>query len=153
MQLLLALYAEGPSDMRFLPQIIRGTAQDITGQYRPVEVLDLTIISKKRGTREECILHAARDAYGCHALIVHSDADDGTPDRAYKERILPGFNLVSRSTENVCQDLIPIIPVQMIEAWMLADHNALRRSIGTGIRPENLGLPAKPVLVEQDANP
>lgn len=125
MQLLLALYAEGPSDNRFLPPIIQGTAQDITAQHGPIDVLDLTIISKKQGTREECILRAAREACGCHALIVHSDADDGTPDRAYEERILPGFNLVSQSIEKVCKDLIPIIPVQMIEAWMLADHNAL----------------------------
>jgi len=52
-----------------------------------------------------------------------------------------------------CKELIPIIPVQMVEAWMLADHDALRSSIGTKMSPEDLGLPARPALVERDANP
>ena len=153
MQLLLALYAEGPSDTRFLPLIIQRVARSITAPHRLVGVLDLTIISKKQGIREECIVFAARDAYGCHALIVHSDADDKSSERARKERIEPGFNQVLHSSEDVCKDLIPIIPVQMIEAWMLADHNALREAIGTNMSAQTLGLPARPALVERDANP
>ncbi len=154
MQLLLALYAEGPSDTRFLPIIIQRTARSITGQHRSIDVLDLTIISKKQGACEECILHAARDAYGCHALIVHSDADDKTSVRAHKERIQPGFDLVLKfkSSEEVCEHLIPLIPVQMTEAWMLADGEALLDVIGANRGPQDLRLP-KASEVERDANP
>jgi hypothetical protein len=153
--LVLALYVEGPSDAHFLPAIIQRTAKNLIDQYRQdIDVSEPIVISiEKQRKREDCILNAAKEACGFHALIVHSDADDKTPDRAYKERIEPGFNRVLYSTEKVCKELIPVIPVQMIEAWMLADYNALRGTIGTNASSEKLGLPARPALVERDANP
>jgi hypothetical protein len=55
MQLLLALYAEGPSDNRFLPLIIERTAQNIIDQYRlrgqheDIDLSGVKIISKQQG--------------------------------------------------------------------------------------------------------
>jgi hypothetical protein len=154
--LVLALYAEGPTDTRFLPPIIQRTAERIIAQYGQdiIDVLEPVIVAKQQAKRrEECILGAAREACGYHALIVHSDADHRLPDLARSQRIQPGFDRVSQSNEKICKHLIPIIPVQMIEAWMLADHTALRETIGTDISPEKLGLPSRPALVELDANP
>ena len=153
--LVLGLYAEGSTDTRFLSPLIQRTAEKILGQYglKVVDVADPIIIPKKRGRQEENILQAALDAYGFHALLVHADADYGTRERALQERIQPGFNLVSRSIQEVCKDLIPIIPVRMTEAWMIADPDTLCKVIGTDIKPENSGLPSRAVLVEQDANP
>ena len=153
--LVLGLYAEGSTDTRFLSPLIQRTAEKILGQYglKVVDVADPIIIPKKRGRQEENILQAALDAYGFHALLVHADADYGTRERALQERIQPGFNLVSRSIQEVCKDLIPIIPVRMTEAWMIADVTTLCEIIGTDIRPENSGLPNRSSLVEQDANP
>jgi len=154
--LVLALYAEGPSDARFLPPIIQRTAESIIAQYGQdtVDVLEPIIIPNQQNRRrEDCILGAAHEARGYHALIVHSDADSENTNLARSQRIQPGFDLVSHSNEKVCKHLIPLIPVHMIEAWMLADHIALRATIGTDISPENLGLPSRPALVELDANP
>jgi hypothetical protein len=154
--LLLALYAEGSTDARFLPPIIRRTAEKIIAQHGQgfADVSEPMIVPKQQDRRrEDGILSAAYHVYGYHVLIVHSDADDRTPDRALSERIQPGFKLVSRTNGEVCKHLIPVIPVQMIEAWMLADHNALRTIIETDMSPKNLGLPSKPAEVERDANP
>lgn len=153
--LVLALYAEGPSDTRFLPPIIYRTSESIINQVgqRVVDISEPIIVPKKQGSREECIFEASRYASGCHALVVHSDADHRTPDRALRERIQPGFNRVHSSSENVCKNLIPVIPVQMIEAWMLADPETLREVIGTDISTQNLGLPNKAAQVEFDSDP
>lgn len=154
--LVLALYPEGSTDARFLPPIIRRTAERIITQHGQdiVDVSEPMIVPRQQDQRREhCILRAARHVYGCHALIVHSDADDKTSDRAMSERIQPGFDLVSHTNEDVCKHLIPVIPVRMVEAWMLADHLALREVIGTDISPQNLGLPNRPAEVERDADP
>jgi Domain of unknown function (DUF4276) len=154
--LVLALFAEGASDNRFLPPIILRTAEELIAKYGQdtVDVLEPVIVPKPRDEhRHDCILAAARYACGYHALVVHSDADDRTSERAKAQRIQPGFDLVSSTEEMVCKHLIPIIPVQMVEAWMLADDIALREIIGTEMSPQNLGLPSRPALVEIDANP
>lgn len=157
--LALALYAEGRTDERFLPIVIQRTAERILYQRgrKPVDVfgpvvLNHNIVRTFKG-RAECILEAARRSAGYHALIVHADADHPSPDRAAIERIQPGFDLVHRAKESVCHQLLPIIPVQMTEAWMLADPEALRQVIGTNLETQALGLPAQAHLVESDTNP
>ena len=154
--LVLALYAEGPTDNHFLPSIIQRTAERIINYYGRdiVDVLEPIIVPKQTGKNHAvCILSAARYAHGYDALIVHADADDRSSDAAKLHRIEPGFNLVFKTNADVCKNLLPLIPVQMIESWMLADHTALREVIGTDLSPENLGLPSRPALVEFDANP
>lgn len=153
--LVLALYAEGSSDTRFLPPIIQRTAENIINLYgeRIVDVSDPIVISKKQGRQEDCILQASKEASDYHALIVHADADNRTTERALRERIQPGFDLVKNYTNGVCKDLVPLIPVQMIEAWMLADIGTLCEVVGTNINPRDVGLPGRAALVEQYANP
>ena len=158
MELSLALYAEGPSDNCFLPLIIERTTRNIIDQrwprdqYERIALSGVKIIPKQRGKRDVCILSAAREACKNNALNVHSDADDKTTHRAQKERIQPGFDLVLKSTEKVCEHLIPLIPVQMTEAWMLADREALLYAIGVFGKPQGLRLP-NASEVERDANP
>ncbi len=162
-QLVLALYVEGPSDKRFLPIIIQRTCEEILAQRgrASVEVLEPLVLNQNKyrqfSTREECIVQAARDAAGCHALIVHADADDSTTERALTERFQPGYDLVQRlktqSNEQMCEHLLAIIPVRMIEAWLLADAQALSQVIGTKLDAVSLGLPTKAKSVESDPNP
>lgn len=132
--LVMGLFVEGPTDNRFLPVIIQRTTEQILLQYDRAEVIVLEpIIMKKHqdsGHRDEGILRAARDAYGFHALIVHADADGPTRDEAMRYRFEPGNRLVQACTENVCKDILPIIPVRMIEAWMLADFEQFQNALG-----------------------
>lgn len=71
------------------------------------------------------------------------------------ERIQPGFDLVqqAQTKDRVCNQLVPIIPIQMTEAWMLADPETLRTIIGTDIQVQMLGLPGRAQQVESDSDP
>lgn len=103
--------------------------------------------------RDESILQAARDACGYHTLIVHADADGPTQDEAIRYRFEPGNRLVQACTENICKDILPIIPVRMIEAWMLADTDQFRKALGTTMSQQVLGLHSKAKHVESYHNP
>jgi Domain of unknown function (DUF4276) len=157
MRLALALYGEGNTDDRFLTLIIQRTSRMILAEYRKSNVsvasVEAVKLFEKKQTREENILQAARQASRYQALIIHSDADYPSYHKALKERILPGFHLVQRSTEGVCEKLIPIIPIQAIEAWMLADYEVLCAEIRTDLSAQELGIPEKAKQVESISKP
>ncbi|MDQ2810005.1 MAG: DUF4276 family protein [Chloroflexota bacterium] len=144
--LTLALYAEGVTDTGFLPVLIQRTVQQLlaergrqTTDVSEPFVIDGNVHALPR--QAERILAAARHAAGYHALLIHADADHPQPDRALRERVQPGIDLVQHSTEAVCRHLVPIVPVQTTEAWMLVDPDALRAVIGTAATNADLGLP------------
>ncbi len=155
--LVMGLYVEGPTDNRFLPVIIQRTAEHILLQCDRAEVTVLEPISIKKHPdilhRDESILQAARDAYGYHTLIVHADADGPTRDEAIRYRFEPGNSLAQACTENICKDILPIIPVRMIEAWMLADTDQFRKALGTTMSRQVLGLHSKAKHVESYHDP
>lgn len=151
----LALYCEGTTDNRFLPSVIIRTSRRILDKHQRnnIRVLPIQLIQVKKKKRPESILQAAREATGYHALIVHADADHPNADRARCQRFEPGYKLVKQTGENVCKDLLPIIPVQAIEAWMLADYELLLAEIGTKMKVDELGIPTKAGQVESISKP
>lgn len=153
--LVLALYAEGPTDERFLPIVIQRTVQHIVAERgrTVIDVLEPMLIRIRRDIngQDERILEAARQTSGYHALVIHADADHPTPERALTERIQPGMQLVQRA--GIDHHLIPLIPVQMIEAWLLADPEALRQIIGTNMTAQELQIPGHAHQVESDPAP
>lgn len=154
-RLSLALYCEGSTDNRFLPPIIEKTARSILDEHRQNHVAVSTpgLITVNRRNRAESILQAAREAFGYHALIVHADADHPQPHQARIERFDPGFRCVQGATGNLCKCLLPIIPVQAIEAWIMADCERLMSLIGTNLHPIDLGIPEHTSQVEAIASP
>ncbi len=155
--LVLALYVEGRSDERFLPIIVQRTVERILMNHSQsdIDVLPPLVLEPPRDTKEraERILVVARQARGYHILIIHADADHPTPEKARHERIQPGFELVRQTKDGVCNHLVAIIPVRMIEAWMLADGQALQKVIGTDLDAESLGIPKQPQQVEAIIQP
>lgn len=151
----LALYCEGPTDQRFFPILIQRASRYVLAQHEQhlVEVLPVDIINTNAYTLEERILQAASLAAGYHALIVHTDADNPTPEKALQERFYPGYELILQCTKSVCKDLLPIIPVYMTEAWMLADHEKLRKFLRTDLSLRNLGLSERAKQVESYRDP
>ena len=151
----LALYCEGSTDKRFLTPVITKTSREVLNTYQQIqiEVLPIHIIETEKRRQREAILSAARQARGYHALIIHADADDPEPYKARSERFEPGYALVQQVQEDICKDLLPIIPVQAIKAWMLADHELLLEEIGTRMRPDELNIPTKANLVEAISKP
>lgn len=157
--LVTALYAEGPTDQRFLPLIIQRTVVQILTQrgYTTVDVLEpMPVSPSNRGKRDLAILEVARQVHGYHLLFVHADADAPSSVSALQHRIMPGVALVHSAHqcgEAVCIDLVPVVPVQMTEAWMLVDSKALLDIMGSSLLPPQLGIPTKPHHVEQIADP
>lgn len=165
----LALYTEGPTDgdtdkgFDFLPQIIRRTTESILLQYgQSSSEIDVLLpyfrCNKPTGVtaHDQCILYVAREIAGYHALIIHSDSDDRGYKQTIVERFQPGKDLVlaaKNMREEICTDLVPIIPVRMTEAWMLADPEALRIVLGTQMEASTLGAPLKAKLVEGELEP
>ncbi len=124
---------------------------------RSVDVLEPIILdAQPKSARSENILLVARQARGYHLLFVHADADARLPARAMRERIVPGFQAVQDARnlgESVCGHLIPVVPVQMTEAWMLADGDTLCEIIGATHSAQDLNIPARSGLVEAIADP
>lgn len=150
----LALSVEGRVDERFLPIIVRRTAEQILAP-REIDVLEPIVLPRdlpKRAGAVRLILAAARQAEGFHALLVHTDADDLAWEEAQRQRIEPGFACVQSSSRGVCRNLVPVIPVRMVEAWMIADPEAVRQELGTDWPDDKLRLPPLH-QVELHANP
>lgn len=131
-----ALYAEGRSDERFLPILLQRILAELLNWRSPrvVDVVEPFVLRPSRlPSREEAIFAAAQQSAGYHILFVHSDADDPSIERAYAQRIEPGLSLVQSAYHAgvmVCRCVVPAIPVQMVEAWMLADTEALCATVG-----------------------
>ncbi len=157
--LILALFVEEATDERFLPIIVRRTAEALLAARGRISVAVLDPLAINHGIKrrfnaqEERIVEAARIARGYHALLIHADADDATRDRALNERFLLGFERVKALNEGVCDVLVPVIPICMVEAWMLADPDALRVVVGTKIDAQELGLPLTARDIESDRHP
>ncbi len=157
----LALFYEGNSDRHFLPTLIYRTVDKIRKGRTPYEldIYDVEVVNEwsglpsLSGAYRNRVLEGARRAFGYDALVIHRDADSSGRNAALDRYIEPAKALVNGSQEAVCKTLIPIIPIRSIEAWMLADANALHTVTETNIRPEQLGLPATPQQVESVHKP
>jgi hypothetical protein len=160
--LFLAVYAEGRTDERFLPVLVQRTAERLLTRrgVEPVDVFEPVIVVDDLGgklpTREECIVEAAQRAANYHALVVHADADDRARDAAIAERFEPGaarVQEVAKQGVKVCGQLLPVIPVRMVEAWMIADPDALDATIGPGFSTPLRARAEPPRLVEAVSDP
>jgi hypothetical protein len=159
-QLVTALFVEGRTDERFLPVLVQRTAEDILINRGRVEtdVLEPIIVRPQHPWQDhaERMLVLAQENTGYHALIIHNDADYPTIHRALAERFQPGLNRIENAIAqglNACRIVLPLIPIQMVEAWMMADPLALHQLIGSRLRVEDLELPLHPHQVESIPNP
>lgn len=147
----LALYSEGSTDDRFLPLIIVRTAQRILKQYQKhnLQILPVKpIYARKQRDRSRSLLEAARIASEHQILIAHSDSDARGLDQTRQQLFLPGSELVQQQQHGVCKCLVPLIPIQAVESWMLADYRLLLEEIGTRKKAGDLHIPEKAHLVE-----
>ncbi|NNJ12764.1 DUF4276 family protein [Chloroflexales bacterium ZM16-3] len=156
----MALAVEGPTDERFFQPLLQRTADDLLRQrgIGTTDVLDPVVrrFPPDIATQAEGILWLAQQFAGSQALAIHMDADAPSVERAMRERYTPGLLLVEAARAagtDVCRHLIPLIPVRMLESWMLADGLTLCAIIGTDEDTQSLGLPAVPHQVERIPEP
>ena len=153
----LALYAEGPSDYRFLcPLLLRLCEEACSSATQPVDIGDVLAlgdpIERADGSRADRIAQAAVDAAPAwNVLFVHADADSDAV-AAMRDRVLPGLSRLMTSGLARAEG-VAVVPVRVTEAWTLADGDALRAVFGTILGDDQLGLAAHGRGVEQLTDP
>jgi hypothetical protein len=143
------LFTEGTTDIRFLESIVKKTLDDIAfdckGQVE-TEVLTIKINKKKLGFVDQ-VSTASKTSmmdYGISILCVHTDADNNLP-RIIETKVNPAIQNIETSPESTyCKTIVFIIPVQMVESWMLADKNLFKSEINTNYSDNELGIANNP---------
>lgn len=149
--LTIAYSVEGPTDVRFLHNIIQRTFEEIAflcdGE---IDVYQATHIpNPKKGGYVDNVIEIARQAndMGINVLCIHADADADRDLSAFENRINPAFDAVKKSPLSLCKNLVAIVPVQMSEAWMLADPDLLRDELDTKKSNAYLGIARAPETI------
>lgn len=153
------LYAEGRTDYEFLIPLLERLLQEICTRICPGGHEIPTPIGvdadEPTSRRSERIGAAVLEYVGtCQLFVIHADAD-GEPARARDERVMPGIVEARRRLIEVQARgrdetyFVACVPVQMIEAWMLADEGPFRKFLGRDVSarlpkdPEGLGDPKR----------
>jgi Domain of unknown function (DUF4276) len=155
-QIFVGLFTEGTTDVRFLESIVRRTLEEMAfsdcKSQLSIEVTPIEI--RKTGlTFVQQVLKAAEKSFlkGINLLCVHSDADQNKLDFVLNHKIIPAQNELTKQNEDVyCKLLLPLIPIQEMEAWMLADKKVLKDEMGTTKTDAELGFRSD---IENIANP
>ncbi len=139
----LALFAEGPTDHRFLRPLLRRMCENVCVNYAKtnVEIGDILDIHTPARVKDEKrdirVLEAAKDAlHAWHILFVHTDGA-GNPDRALAERIEPAIRRIIDEMGGDKRRGVAVVPVRETEAWCLVDGAALRKAIGVTHKDES----------------
>lgn len=149
-QLFIGLIAEGTTDVRFLKNIIYKSIQELSWSCdNQVDIFEIQEVTAEGDGFVNKMLEASKNAcqtYGISALCIHTDSDASTTDTVMQNKFEPFFSaLKSMPEEEYCKHIIPTIPIQMIESWMLADKKLLKQLINArGLSDADLGLDRAP---------
>lgn len=145
-QLFVGLYTEGNTDKRYLENVVKRTFDEIAFEASgDFEIYIQPITLERSGLSfVEQIVQVAKsglEKYGITILCVHKDADDINDETVYKYSINPAlFELSTKKESEVCKVTATIVPVQMLEAWLLADKEIFKTEIGTNKTDRELGI-------------
>lgn len=141
------LMVDGPTDRRFLPPVVQRTYEALVLDCpSQIDVFAVEVIDPKGHGFVEQVTDAARLAFrnGFDVLVVHTDAESDTAQDAWRHKITPALEGVQAIPDQICQVIVPLITVRMVEAWMLADMSLLKEEIGTSKSDQDLGLARSP---------
>lgn len=145
---------EGITDVRLLKNIIWKTFQSVAFECNTsIEVYEPELLEKKGETFNEQILNLTIEHNYFHVICVHRDSDSPSMDITNENMIKPSFEGVMNHEGDNCKILVPLIPVQMSEAWMLVSKQLLKNKIGTNLTDQELGLPTRTRQIEGISNP
>lgn len=149
-QIFIGLVAEGTTDVRFLKNVIFKSVQELSWQCETeVDIFDIREIYPNGDSFVEKMLNAARIAqkdYSISMLCIHADSDSKTATEVMQNKFEPFFEaLRTMSPKDYCKCIVPTIPIQMIESWMLADKPLLKSLINAeAMTDAELGLDRAP---------
>lgn len=153
-QLFIGLAVEGNTDMRFLQSVVRRSFEHVVFEECDQEV-DIDIfplkVNKIGKSFPEFVAEAAKQGlkiYGVLTIAIHTDSDRDTLDERMADKFYPVFDYLKALPDaECCKVITPVIPMRMLEAWMMADPNLLIDEIGTDLTVAQLGLNRAPESV------
>ncbi|MDF9830626.1 DUF4276 family protein [Parabacteroides sp. PF5-6] len=157
-QIAIGLNAEGPTDIRFLKNIVKRTFDEVAFDCdMDIEILDIAIVHVKKTSFVETMLNAAREAfdkYGITVLCIHADSDAVSQKAVVENKFVPFLEALSeKEADTYCKMIVPVIPIQMTESWMLADKNLFKRLINVEHeRDDQLGIEKNPEVYSDPKN-
>ncbi|MFC7850790.1 DUF4276 family protein [Arthrobacter sp. NPDC057388] len=124
-----ALIREGTSDDGLVAHlrtlIINAGASSVVGAPR-----------EYKGTTKERISEVLAEQTKVDLIFVHRDADSSDPEPRYEE-------IRDAASALGCSDqVVPVVPVQELEAWLLADLSQIRSVSGRPRGKTPLGIPS-----------
>lgn len=124
------LAADGASDKVLLP-VITWSIKQCKAVPVVEQWVDFGRIPRRPDPAQR--LRTASDLYPCEVLFIHRDAEAQAPELRRQEitEALRGSNILH----------IPVVPIRMTEAWLLADEKAIRSAAGNPNGTETLNLP------------
>ena len=150
----MGLMTEGTTDIRFLSSVITRSFEEliITESDELPDIYTIEIIDSIPGSFTESVLNASKVAAerGVGILCVHTDADARNDSECYENKIIPAFKNIKNLGGELCENLVAVVPVQMTEAWMMADIGLLKEELMTEKSNETLQITRQP---ESIANP
>jgi len=82
-------------------------------------------------------IRVAIELYPCDILFIHRDAERANPETRLKEIETAVNEVKDRGTARV----VRVVPVRMLEAWLLIDPRAIRRAAGNPNGVGDLRIP------------
>ena len=148
-QLYIGFTVEGSTDTRFLTQVIQNVFEDIAFECRTdVVIEDVRPVHVHKTEFTETMLNASRQAAECGitVLCIHADSDARNIENVMEFKFTPFVEALNPLADNdYCKTIVPVIPIQMTEAWMMADKELLKTKIAAqGKRDADLGLERAP---------
>lgn len=155
----LALYGEGPTDYRFLTNVLRRATEamclsHVNSRVEISEVLHLRAPSDSADASLADKIHrSAGNAAGAFGILfIHTDGA-GDWETARLERVQPCAELIASDPDLGSVKVVAVIPVREMEAWTLVDGDALRTVFATPLSDQELGIPSRPRDVEAVYDP
>lgn len=133
--LTVAIHAEGSTDYKLFKPILQRTIEDIILNCdKDIELYPIVEIRKEIGKSYiEDVEIASKSAYesGIKCLILHCDSDNNSIDNVMSSKITPAIESAKNNSnkDKMCLNLIPLVPIYMSEAWILADIELLKQEI------------------------
>ena len=136
-----AFVREGTSDDGLIPHLsdllVRAGLGEVVGTPR-----------EYKGTVKNCLELVAEEEAGVDVVFVHRDTDS------------PSDSEVRAAIESAIEELgdelsalvIPVVPIQELEAWLLLDETAIRAVAGKPSKRMALDLP-RPARIEATSSP
>ena len=143
-QLFIGLVAEGPTDIRFLQNVVQRTFEDVAYNEcaQEVEILTYELQNVGKG--------------GSFADLVENAAFEGvrqlgamTIEERFEHKFQPAITRLTafEADDNYCTVLTPLIAVRMIEGWILADKQLFKAEINTSMSDSDLGIARDPETI------